>query len=313
MRLLKAIANENFKDDDVINLIIGILKFAEIEKDDRLKIWGRFYSATIKIQQGMFQDSNDCALTILEYYDKMSKENKDMCIQLGIVAWAISQYRVGRETEGMLCMLASMHYIEKSQELLPFIEFGITIICDFIQKNYKLLSLEQKETLREIISKYVDLNIEAEYTKALLSNNLEKKVQISKLALHFVSEGSFEWRVAIVQTVDGLFALEKYEDAISMIISNAALIVESLAERKDIRPNKILNWLNHIKKSSLIHHQQDNKNTIYYLIDIALNDLEESRTVKHKAERAAIGEKINDLARIFLNFSDILKALRTKH
>lgn len=300
MILLRALASEEFKDDNINNLIVGILKFAELEKNDKLKIWGRFYSAILKTHKGLYQESNDLALTILEYYDKVAKEYTDTCIQLGLTSWAISQYRVGRETEGMLCLLASVFYLGTSKEVLPLIEFGLPIVCDFIQKNYSLLSSVQKGQLIDAISRYEKYHIDVEYIKVLLSNKLRMFTKISNLSLRSLGKKSLEWRVALVQTIDGLFALGESTQATKMINLNAEGIVESLKDRIDVRPNKILSWLRNIQLSE--EFTTVDKNKIYYLISIALDDFEQSRKVKHKAERAAIGEKINELARLFLEF-----------
>lgn len=310
MILLKALTSEEYKNDDIDNLIIGILKSAELVKSERLKIWGRFYSAILKTHKGLFQESNDLALTILEYYDKVPEEYMDTCIQLGLTSWAVSQYMVGRETEGMLCLLASVFNLEASEEVLPLIEFGLPIVCNFIQKNYSSLSLVQKGQIVDAISRYESYNSDVEYTKALLSNELKMFTEISNLSLGLLEKKSLEWRVALVHNIDGLFALEKSEQAIKMINLNAELIVDNLMDRIDIRPNIILGWLRNIQLSEYL--DTVDKDKIYYLISIALDDFEQSRKVKHKTERAAIGEKINELARLSLEFFGKLEGIENE-
>lgn len=300
IRLLKAITFEQFEDNNIDNLIIGVLKYAELEKSDLLKIWSRFYSAIIKTYYGLFQESNDLALTILEYYDKVAEIHKDVSIQLGLTSWAVSQYKIGRKTEGMLCLFSSMFNMDKSQEILPFIEFGLPMICDYIQKNFRDLTSVQKQQLAESISFFRSYNSDVEYTIALLSNELDLHTKVSYLMLKPLEKKSKDWRDTIIETIDGMLVDNNCIEAIKIINLNAEQLVESLSCRIDIRPNKIISWLELIQSDN----QYDclEKDTFHYLVNIAFNDLENSRKVKHKAERAAIGEKTNVLARLTLEF-----------
>ncbi len=105
---------------------------AEVMGDNTFRIWWRYYISIIASLSGKHQDSNNFALSIFEYYSRVGDDLQNICLYLGMIAWGNSQYRAGRHTEGIACILASARYIEITNEVYPFLEEGVNILGRYL-------------------------------------------------------------------------------------------------------------------------------------------------------------------------------------
>lgn len=94
-----------FKDKD--ELVKTMNTIAEVIGDNVFRLWCRYYLSVVASLSGKHQDANNLALSILEYYNRVDTELQDLCLYLGMIAWGNSQYRLGRHSEGIACIMAS--------------------------------------------------------------------------------------------------------------------------------------------------------------------------------------------------------------
>lgn len=136
IRLLRSIKNGDFELSNFNTFeefVKATLTPGEVLNDDNLRIISRYYVSIIASSQGKHQDANNYALSVLELYDMIADSDlKNFCLYLGLLSWGYSQYRIGRHTEGILCIISLVDFCTNSSEVLPFLEEGLNIISRFI-------------------------------------------------------------------------------------------------------------------------------------------------------------------------------------
>ncbi|WP_419742415.1 tetratricopeptide repeat protein [Paraclostridium dentum] len=286
--LLRKIKSGQFHVDDIDETITNLLKYAEIEQDEELKIWGRYYASIIYSLRGNDQLANNYALTILDYYNIMSEERKEICILLGLISWANSQFRIGREIEGIICLITCIKYCSNVGEIYPILEEGLNLVGRFFTEHINGIQSMDNSRVSSVLNSLSKYNDSLKFSSNFINNSLEifEKELLEKICKS--NEENIEWAGDITNLVAIYVKNEKYDKAIPLIKDNYKKIMEVYKLRKDMRYKLAQNWA---KLIFLLEDSCIDKYAIAKeLLEISIGDIENRRNVYHKEERATIGE-----------------------
>jgi len=303
LKLLRRIKTGQFNEDNVNDVIIGLLKYAEIEHNEELKLWARYYASIIYSLRGEIQLANNYALTILEYYNIVSEENKDLCILLGLMSWGNSQFRVGREIEGVICVMSCIEYITKVNEIYPIVEEGLNIVGTFFFDNINIIGSKDKEHICAILKSLGKYNKSLEFSRLFISDSLDELVNTLNIKVCNCNEKGIEWAGDISNLIATYIKKREESKAIELINDNYKQVIDAFKVRRDLRCKLVANWS---KILFLGTPSIKNYTIAKELLEIAIKDIESKRDVYHKEERAAIGDISKEIYRSYIEITTIM-------
>jgi len=281
----------------------AILTPGEVLNDNRLRIVCRYYLSIIASGLGQHQDANNYAISIMELYEIVDDEYKMLSIHLGLLSWGYSQYRLGRHTEGVLCIISSIGVV--TDEILPFLEEGINIVSRFITDDLATNVVSPDWNFWEKISDDLgDLNVNLKHFLSMENSEYIKKT-ISELysKIENAEIRDANWAGDIANLV-ALHAKEKnINKAIEVLDKYGKIAIPFLEKRKDIRFEILYNW------SFIYFSNPKGVNNFFIaldLIELAYKDLEEKRKVSHREERASIGAQSTKIYRLYIDICSTL-------
>lgn len=302
IKLLRAIKSGNFELFDNFGtfneFVRAILTPGEVFTDNKLKILCRYYISIIASSHGLHQEANNFALSLMDLYMLVDNDNKILCLYLALLSWGYSQYRLGRHSEGVLCIISSIEYCLSSNELIPFLEEGINIISRFIADDIKNNITADLAFWEDIINK-VDAYNENLKIAILMDDKDQIMKYISSLEEKIESESNdVQWAGDVVNLVASYMHAELYSKAVEILNKYGKTAILLLEARKDIRYEVLYNW-------SFIYFTNATRiNDFFFaleIIELANKDLDEKRMVSHREERASIGSQSTKIYRLYID------------
>ncbi len=304
IKLLRRIKTGDFNEKNIYDVIIGLLKYAEIEHDEDIKIWGRYYASIIYSLRGNDQMANDYALSIMDYYDIVSEEKKAICILLGVMAWANSQFRIGRKIEGIICVMSCIKYIAKAKEVYPILEEGLNIIGRFFSDDMSFINSYDKDNISKILQSLSIYNDSLIVPSSFMSNSLEEIEHKLEKKISSYQEKDIEWAGDITNLVAIYIKKSEEPKAINLIKDNYKKIIELFNFRMDLRYKLAGNWAEFLFLRT--HPSIETYLIAKELLEIAIKDVENKRNVYHKEERAVIGDESKKIYKMYIELTGIM-------
>lgn len=292
----------NFKDlDEFINVILTV---SELYGDIPSQLWSRYYLSVILSQKGETQLANNIALSIFEYYPRVKdKKIKSLSIYLGLTAWGNSQYRIGREVEGIACIISTLQLAQQLNEFVPFVEEGVNIVARFLSDNKKIINKDDKYLINNFVNSFNSYNNSIGHvlhfingTSDSIINDLENDVKLAKTK-------DLGWGGKVVNLVSAYMENERADAAIRLLEEYGDKALEKLSGRIDLRYKVILNW------AQIYFFHVSNENAIkkaITLLEKGMEDIEHRRSVHHKEERASVGKASEDIYRFYIQLCSLL-------
>ncbi|MBZ8120960.1 tetratricopeptide repeat protein [Bacillus thuringiensis] len=287
--------------DSLEDFIRVTLSIPEIFNDVDSKLWCRYYLSIILSLRGENQKANDIAISLFEYSSSLTGEYKYLSIYLGLIAWANSQYRIGRIVEGSLCLISAIKFSINNNinEFYPIFEEGINLVSRFISDNKKLIGDEDKEILKlfsESISEYNSLLKE---TLTLIGDISDESIEILEKEVLSLEKQDMYWAIKITNLIGVYIKQNLNLKAISLIEKFSEEIINNLSNRMDIRYRVLYNWAN------FYFYQKRMKQAIEFL-EVSILDIEKLRDIDHKEERAGLAEFSNEIYRFYVQICGLL-------
>jgi hypothetical protein len=304
--------------EEINNTIKGSIIIAKQEGGKLNELWLRFEAATWLSYLGYYQDSNNNALTLLNNFNRTIDNHvlRDYSFALGIAAWGDSQYRLGREIEGVVCSIVA---VKKGLILKDYylIDKGLTIIELWISNN-GIFGLEDRVKFQNFKAKFTDA-IEGGDTKLVELQGFMLKKEWDKayeLLIPYIivpeNVQDEEWAIHFSNYISVCMESGKKDEAIELLYNKAMKAAQLLEARMDIRWKSMLMWSQILLKE---------RNSKYNLVDIllinkqllkiAVEDVEKQRvSIFHREERANLSDKTNLLLRTYVETLTILYKLR---
>ncbi|OIJ14888.1 hypothetical protein BKP35_05490 [Anaerobacillus arseniciselenatis] len=303
---------------DIEETINGSIILANQEGGKLNELWLRFEAATWYSYLGYYQDANNIALTLLNYSNRITDDYvlRDYSFALGIAAWGDSQYRLGREVEGVICAIVA---IKKGIILKDYylIDKGLTIIQLWISNN-SIFGSEDRDKFQNFQEKFTG-TIEGTDNKLvkiqgfILKKEWEKAYELLKqYIIVFENEEDEEWAIHFSNYISVCIESGKKDEALELLYNKALKAAQLLEVRMDIRWKSLLMW------SQILFAE---RNSHYNLLDIllinkdllkiAVEDVEKQRvSMFHREERANLSDQTNSLLRTYVETLSILHKLR---
>lgn len=316
-----------FKDNELIEMIrlyksetfsneqISLIKEASeslIAQSENVleQSWTRYYIANFFIHIGEMQLANNHSISLWHFANRIDDEKSStMARLLGTLSWGVAQYKNGKETEGIACIVATIKPFIEIQEIVPFLEDGLGILNIWIQNNKNLFSNS-------------DFCFFIHFFKRLTPQNAKQNEVYEYIAREdwntiYNLLGS---KVYNTQKYDSQWALDFYHyvlataksDLLSMdfnlIMNNIDNLIYAFLMRKDQRA-KLLHWF-----AELIFMNSENKYSpeerwkiSLKLLTVSIQDLEEKRkNLKNTYERAFISDESRIIYKLFLTVNIVL-------
>ncbi|PGX34581.1 hypothetical protein COE67_19840 [Priestia megaterium] len=306
--------------EEMNQIISGATILAEKEQNKLNELWIRYEAATWFSYLGHYQDANNQALTLLNYHNRIAdnEQLRDYAFALGITAWGDSQFRLGREIEGLICSLVA---VKKGLGLKNYylIDKGLNIIYLWLT-NKDMVSREDKALFNNFtnrISEVVDGNsVMYQIQTCIAEEKWEEAYELMRpLVLTNDSENEdANWATHFTNYISMCMKCGKSEEAIELLLDKALKVSELLENRLDIRWKAILMWTQ-ILLSERDRQQSFNLLEILLLnkdlLKIAVEDVEEQRSnIFHREERAYISDQTSILYRNYVETLAILSKLQ---
>lgn len=290
--------------DSFENFKTAILTPFEYFNDDKMKIICLYYLSIIASSKGLHQDANNNALTILEFYTEPSNPYRHLALNLGLLAWGYSEYRIGRKVEGIMCIIASLNYAEISNEVLPFFEEGMNTISIFIGELLKEQDKYEKSIWKSLSDDIYPINPNMKniiFDKAINPS----KEDINNM-LNLIFSQSYGWEEAFVTLVNYYIHSQNMKYATNLITKYGKEVYKLLEGRMDVRFNILYNW-------SWVYFCEftlQNTETLYqslYYIELSAKDIDNKRiNVSHKEERGSIGKERQSVYKLYIDICCVL-------
>jgi len=277
-------------NDEIKQIIYGVLCYFEMQKDIVGKYWARYYAAICYSLLGEHQDANNYSLSLLQFASSEEVEaDIKRCLMLGLMSWGYSQYRIGNQVEGISCIISAIELGIEINEIYPFLEDGTNIIYRFFSDNIDLINTKDKELIGKFLDK-LSTNSKNEIINkhSLLGNWNEVYNQLSQ-KVNSDEEKDGEWAGHLATLINSCIELNKIDEAGDLILKYSKLAIPLLASRLDIRYRILLTWAELIIMHSKIK-MSSSLDLVLELLEISIEDIEKRRQVYHKTERAYIGE-----------------------
>lgn len=304
IKLLRRIKTGKFNESEIDSVIIGLLKYAEIEQDDDIKLWGRYYASIIYSLRGNDQLANNYALTIFDYYNIVRDENKDICILLGVMAWANSQFRIGRKIEGIICVISCIKYTVKAKEIYPVLEEGLNIIGRFFLDNLDMVENKDKERVFSIMQSLSLYNKNLEVSALFINNSLEEVKNKLKEKISRYKDEDIEWAGDITNLVAIYVENGQLLEAIELIKNNYNKVIELYNFRMDLRYKLASNWAKLLFLG--ISPSIETYKIARELLEVAIKDVENKRNVYYKEERSVIGDESKEIYKMYIEITTLM-------
>jgi hypothetical protein len=285
------------------NFVDGSISFAETYGDNKYRLWFRYYLSVTTSLKGEHQLANNLALSILEYYPRVNQEEKLFCIYLGLIAWGNSQYRIGREVEGVACIISAIKLAEKLEEFYPLVEDGINIVVRFISDNKKLIPQKSIQDLNIFYDSLKKYSMTLDETWHFINDSSGDIIVELEEYVKNSNERDAIWAGKLSNLISAHYNNKTKNRAIELIDIYGDEAIEKLSDRMDIRFHTIFNWAQiYFSKATNINAYKK----ILKFLDIAINDIEQRRKVYHQEERASIGEASDEVYRFYLQICSIM-------
>lgn len=293
--------------DNIEEFIDVILTVSELYGDINSKLWSRYYLSIILGQLGETQLANNIALSIFEYYPRIKDyQLKKMCVYLGLIAWGNSQYRLGREVEGIICVISASQLAGELNEYLPLVEEGVNIIARFLSDNRVLINEGNNIWIKEFSESLSEHNTSLNHMSYFINN--KSSLIISELENEIKSSQfkDLEWAGKIVNLIAAYMENSQEDEAFDLLENYGEETLELLSSRIDIRYRIILSW-------SQIYFNKANKKCFtksLVLLEKAIEDIEKHRSkVYHKEERSSVGSSAQKIYRFYIQVCSLLFGL----
>ncbi len=293
-------AEGKYLSDDEINE--SIIRGAKIwsKEVENSEPWVDYYSSLLLSYRGNYQFANNYAISLFRSAGIYQNKNmQKLCGYLGLLAWGNNQFRLGRESEGLACILSAFMLAREIHEFIPFLENGVAILAKyFIQKlNNSNVRNEEKEAAKKF------MNVFSTYS-SVVADSLEDPYSLIVNLLPILRENDklHEYKLqCALKLVNGISLLGKTEisKAKDIVKSNGDLILEVISSRKDILPSTCIMFIQILwseKKEELICLQ------IYKYFKRAISVIEESRMVFHREERSSVTQNATKIYQFYLKF-----------
>lgn len=308
--LLRRVKSGEFSIEDNFNsldeFLQGNLKYGEVYGDNEYKLWCRYYLSVILSIKGEHQLANNYALSILEYYPRLVGTHKSLCVYLGVMAWGNSQYRIGRQVEGIACVLSVFHLAQKLIEFYPFVEEGVTIITRFLADNHELFLESDKKIFNKFYDDLKDHNESLKDMWHLINGSSSSLISELETVIE-CTDKDVNWAGKLVNLISAYMQNGMEDKGIELIKNYGDEAIRKLSNRMDIRYKVILNWA-----QIYFYHVGDISGfqKALELLEQAIIDIEKRRMVYHKAERASIGESSDEIYRFYLQICSLLFGIK---
>lgn len=289
-------------------IIKGSIILAEKEGSVQEKVWTRYYASIISsLLIGNPQDANNYALTLFDYQFCINKENKKMCAYLGLLAWGNSQYRLGRQVEGIACIISSFQFAIELNEVYPFLEEGVNIIVRFLSDNNKLIRDADKNLINSFIDKVTQYNDSVKPLYCFINESYEDEIAKLKISIEKSEKRDANWAGKIVNLVQAYVQSNMIEESVKLIILYHEEVVKYLEYRKDIRYKILYSWADIMFKGG---RTLDSYLFAIELLKQSMQDIEEKREAYHQEERAAVSVFADKVYRKYMMINTLLYAAR---
>lgn len=271
-----------------------VLVVPEALDDIESKIWSRYYLSTLLAYRGEIQNANDHALTLLEISINLEGNTRDLSLFLGLIAWGNSQYRIGRITEGIICLISALkfHKDRKINEYYPIIEDAISLISRFLSDNKKLIEDKDIKTLVEFSNKLSDYNHALKDTLMILGYIEIDDLDEREENIRSFNKKDLIWATHLSNLIAANIKNGNDNKAIEFINEFGDDIINELSLRIDIRFNLLYSWAS-------LYFKKFEFEKMIYLLEISLIDIEKLREVSHKEERSGSSELYNEIYRFY--------------
>lgn len=296
---------DTFKDYD--ELYYTMCATAELIDDNSLRIWTRYYLSIIASKNGNGQTANENALAILDFYSRADSETNNLCLFLGLTAWANSQFRSGRHVEAIACIIAAIEYSIESDEIVPLIEEGLNLIGRYISEDVSELAKNDSKFWNQIKN---DIGTYNKFFNDVLT--FDPDVQMKQLNQQIVDSKikDEDWAVQVANLIAYSMKNNKHTNAFNIVQKYRNQVVPLLEKRKDVRYYMLYNWA-----FLYLEHSNEINNifTAMQIIKQAENDLETVRgSFSHKEERAGLNNISLEIYRMHLGICSMLIKLLSK-
>ncbi|MGG3887818.1 tetratricopeptide repeat protein [Metabacillus fastidiosus] len=305
IKLIRRVKSGEFAFEDVFDDLDEFtkvtLKVPEILNDIDSKIWSRYYLSLLLAYRGETQTANNIAISLFEISTSLEEKKRDLSLFLGLIAWANSQYRIGRIAEGTICLISALKFHNQYElnEFYPILEEAVNLISRFISDNLELIEASDINLLVDFANKISEYNPGLKETLEVLGyieiDNLDEKEK----TIRRIVDKDTDWAIRSCNLISIFLKNDLEQKAIDYINEFGDKIINELSIRMDMRFRILYSWAN------LYFHHPDFDKTICYL-EIALNDIEKLRDVFHKEERAGLAELYNDIYRLYVQVCGLL-------
>lgn len=313
IKALRYLKNGAFNQDGIDNVkdaLTGALMYLEQQGDSIYKYIGRYYASISYSLFGEFQTANNHAITLLYFAQREEIEiNEKKCLMFGLMSWGYSQYRLGNQVEGIICVLSAMEICLEVEEIIPFIEDGVNILYKFLGDNKNLILHNDNDIIAQFFNNTFCYTKNGKSEVNILLENYDEVYDLLSSRIKTSEEKNASWAIDVVQLISICEKIDKIEEALSLIEEYSDTLIPLLNGRLDSRPKILLYWA-----EFLIRYDNNNGLLIasfhaLEFLEIAINDIESLRKVSHKTERAYIGESAQDIYRFYLQVLVFIKTL----
>ena len=323
----KSIMFNDFKDNELIKIVtmykntslsseqITLIKESSealIAQSQNIleQIWVRYYIANFFIHTGEMQLANNHSISLWHFANRIDdKGTSKISRLLGTLLWGVSQYKNGKEIEGITCIVSTIEHFIEIQELVPFLEDGLGILNIWVQGNKDLFSKTDFDFFIQFFKRLTPKNAKQNEVYEYIAK--EDWSAISNLLGHKVyntQQYDSQWALDFYHYVLATAKSKQLTIDFDLIMNNIENLIYALVMRKDQRA-KLLNWF-----AELIFMDSHNKyspverwKTSLKLLTISIQDLEEKRKkLKNTYERAFISDENRMIYELYLRVNIIL-------
>ncbi|MEB2280044.1 hypothetical protein LAV73_08510 [Lysinibacillus xylanilyticus] len=295
---------------------------ASSNTDDLCENLLRYETSLIMSYAGEYQKSNDFSISILnKSVRKQDINEKKFLLSLGLSSWGISQYKLGRKIEGIICIIVSINI---SLELKKYyaISDGLTILFLFFNNDLKGHPT-LKNLFVEFREKYIrKFNIGVDYDlfeveKLMTLKKWDQAKALLEQMLNSRELTNINDATNAVNYINTCLALNEKEKANNFLRSNIWCIINLFEQRLDNRW-KVIGQFAELLFKRLLVDDNDSDNSYYNdlilakeILSIAMGDLEIQRSkMFHLQERLHFTEQTKRVVSLYIDITMILYNLK---
>ncbi|VDN47316.1 conserved protein of unknown function [Petrocella atlantisensis] len=289
--------------EDFGELVKTVLTLPEVFDDNYFRIITRYYLSIIATLHGFHQDANNLALSIFDYIDNIQDELKPKALMFGLLAWGNSQYRLGRVTEGIACILASIKYVFDSNEIYPFLEDGLNLIAKFLIDEIGSVALSDRDKFDEFneIIKAYSLTFSRSWN-ILIGNTIEE-INVLQKNVKDIDQKDVTWAGDMVNLISLIANNKEFDEAEKLIHKHYKDVFRLLESRIDLRFKALYNW------AQILFVGAKSLNDYFVIVEIlelADKDIIVKRKVFHKEERVGVSYETIEVYRFTLQIYSLI-------